>query len=159
MAVSNKGKIFEDIFKHDFLKSLPSENTTIDRLVDVMTGYKNICNVSDFIGYSYPYIFYLECKSHRGNTFNFKSDLRQYDNLVRKIGIKGVRSGVILWMIDHDSVFYIPAATIKQMKADGKKSFNINDYENYRIFEIPTIVKRTYPTSDYSILLTLQDGD
>lgn len=63
---SNKGKQFESKFKIDFQKSFP--NGTIDRIYDTTNGYKTISNVSDFIGYSYPCIMYLECKSHLGNT-------------------------------------------------------------------------------------------
>ena len=54
----NYGKAFESKFKEDFLK-LP--NATIDRLYDVTYGYKNIKQISDYIGYCYPNIFYLEC--------------------------------------------------------------------------------------------------
>lgn len=63
---TNKGKAFEMVFKQDFKKSFP--NGTLDRLYDTTNGYKTISNVCDFIGYSYPNIFYLECKSHLQNT-------------------------------------------------------------------------------------------
>ena len=67
---------------------------SIDRLYDTTNGFKAIVNISDFIGYSYPNIFYLECKSHLGNTFPL-ANLTQYDKLTTKVGIKGVRVGVI----------------------------------------------------------------
>ena len=92
MAI-NRGKQFEAKFKSDFINTVP--NSTIDRLYDSTSGFKAVSNISDFIGYSYPSIMYLECKSHAGNTFPF-SNLTQYDKLVRKIGIKGVRVGVVL---------------------------------------------------------------
>ena len=57
---NNKGKAFEAKFKKDFLATVP--NSTIDRLYDTTNGYKAISNISDFIGYSFPTIFYLECK-------------------------------------------------------------------------------------------------
>ena len=62
--MDNYGKKFEQIFRNDFLKSVP--NSTIDRLYDSMSGFKAISNISDFIGYSYPHIFYLDCKTHIG---------------------------------------------------------------------------------------------
>ena len=67
MAV-NRGKQFEAKFKEDFLK-IP--NSTIDRLYDSVSGYKSVSNISDFIAYRYPFCFYIECKSHEGNTFPF----------------------------------------------------------------------------------------
>lgn len=67
MAV-NRGKQFEAKFKEDFLK-IP--DSTIDRLYDSVSGYKSVSNISDFIAYVFPNIFYVECKSHEGNTFPF----------------------------------------------------------------------------------------
>lgn len=158
--MKNKGKEFEEKFKIDFLKTVP--NPSLDRLYDSTSGYKTISNVCDFIGYSYPNIFYLECKSHLGNTWNF-SYFTQYDKLKEKVGIPGVRSGVILWMIDHDVVVYLPTNTVTQMKADGLKSFNIklinNNPKDYRFIIIPSIKKRVYMDSDYSNLLYLKDND
>lgn len=70
-------------------------SSTIDRLYDPTSGYLSISNISDFIAYNYPNIFYIETKSHKGNTFPL-SNLTQYDKLVLKIGIKGVRAGVVI---------------------------------------------------------------
>ena len=154
----NRGKQFEVKFKQDFLDTVP--NSTIDRLYDSVSGYKFISNISDYIGYSYPLIFYLECKSHLGNTFPL-SNLTQYDKLISKVGIKGVRTGVIIWFIDHDKVLYVPISTITKLKSDGKKSVNIkylND-DTYKIIEIPSTKKRVFLDSDYSILLNLEEGE
>lgn len=155
---NNKGKQFEQKFQLDFKKSFP--NGTIDRIYDVTTGYKTISNISDFIGYNYPNIFYLECKSHLKNTWNF-SYFTQYDKLKEKVGIPGVRSGVVLWMIDHDVVVYLPTSTVTEMKANGEKSFNIKMLKDklYNIIEIPSEKKRVYLDSDYSVLADLKDGE
>lgn len=154
----NRGKAFEAKFKKDFIASFPEG--TIDRLVDSVSGYKAITNVSDFIGYSYPNMFYLECKSVQGNTFPF-TNLSQYDKLCEKVGIKGTRAGVILWFIDHKCVCYVPVATITKMKEVGKKSVNIKHItsEDFKILIIPTEVQRVFPTGDYSVLMSLEDGD
>lgn len=154
----NRGKEFEVKFKLDFLKI---ENSTIDRLTDAMSGYKYISNISDYIGYVYPNIYYLECKSHLGNTFPL-TNLTQYSKLVEKVGIPGVRVGVVIWFIEHDKVIYVPINTITQLKKDGKKSVNIRTIfdEGYRVINIPSVKKRIFLDSDYSILQTeLQDGD
>lgn len=154
---NNLGKAFEQKFKEDFLK-LP--NCSIDRIYDSMTGYYGISNICDFIGYIYPNIYYMELKSHKGNTFPL-SNLTQYDKLLCKVGIKGVRVGVILWFIEKDKIVYVPLSEITKMKNEGKKSINIKylDTQEYKIIEIPSIKKRTFMSSDYSILLNLQEGE
>ena len=119
------GKEFEQKFKEDFLKL---EDSTLDRLYDTMNGYKSIKQVSDFIGYVYPNIFYIECKSHRGASIPMKN-ITQYDKLSKKIGIHGVRAGVVLWLVDKDKVLYIPMSTIKKLKNDGEKSIGIRHLE------------------------------
>jgi len=155
---TNKGKAFEVKFKQDWLRTVP--NSTIDRLYDTTNGYKSVSNISDFIGYSYPNIFYLECKSHQGNTFPL-ANLTQYDKLTGKVGIPGVRAGMILWFIDHDRVCYVPISTITQLKNDEKKSVNVKmlDDLSYNIIEIPSIKKRVFLDSNYSCLMNLKDGE
>lgn len=156
----NRGKQFEQKFKIDFLKTVP--NSTIDRLYDSMNGYKAISNISDFIGYSYPNIFYLECKTHKGASIPFEN-ITQYDKLKQKIGIPGVRAGVILWLYEQDvDVLYIPISTIKQMKADGLKSVGIRHLDNakYKIYRCPTLKRKpVFLDTDYSILMNLEDGE
>lgn len=155
MATS-KGKQFELKFKEDFEK-LP--DSSVDRIYDSVSGYKSISNISDFICYVYPNIFYTECKSHLGNTFPL-TKLTQYEKLKVKVGIKGVRVGVIIWFIDHDKVLYVPINTITKMKADNKKSVNIKTIadEGYDYVEVPSIKKRVFLDSDYSSLLNLPEG-
>jgi len=89
----NYGKAFEEKFKENFKNTVP--DCSLDRIYDTMNGYKAISNICDFIGYSKPNIFYLECKSHKGASMPF-TNLTQYDKLVDKVGIPGVRAGVIL---------------------------------------------------------------
>lgn len=153
----SRGKDFENKVKADFSR-IPDSH--IERLFDVMTGYKAMRSRSDFVAYVFPNQFWIECKSHYGNTFPF-SELRQYEDLLEVAGIKGIRSGIVLWMIDHDIVVYLPVKTVKQMKLDGKKSFNIKDLNSskYRIIVIPSKKKRVYMDSDYSILTSLEEGD
>lgn len=156
MTVS-KGKAFEQKFKKDFLKL---GDCTCDRLLDVTYGYKSVGNVSDFICYKYPNIFYIECKEHKGNTFPL-ANVTQYERLLPKAGIPGVRAGVVLWMSEKQIVVYLPVKTIEKMLADGKKSFNATKdlSSDYRIIQIPSVALRTFMDSDYSVLLDLNDGD
>ena len=151
----NYGKKFEQKLKEDWLK-LP--NSTIDRLYDPVGGYHGIANISDFIAYCYPNIFYLECKTIKGNTFPF-SNLKQYDKLCEKIGIKGVNAGVVIWFYEKDVVMYAPIEACKKMKENGEKSINCNKVLNnlyelpYNIVIIPSIKRRVFMDSDYSIFL------
>lgn len=151
----NYGKEFEQKFKEDFLKI---DDSTVDRLYDTMNGYKSIKQISDFIGYIHPNIFYIECKSHRGASIPM-GNITQYEKLKEKIGIKGVRTGVVLWLIDKDKVMYVPMSTIKQLKEQGEKSIGIRHLENYNIIEIPSVKKRVFMDSDYTILKTLKEGE
>ena len=154
----NRGKQFESKFKEDWVRTVPE--SSIDRIYDVVSGKKTISNISDFVGYKYPNIFYLECKSTAENTFNF-AKLTQYDKLVKKVGIKGVRAGVIIWFIKHDRVIYVPIKTITKMKEDGLKSVNIREIDatEYRFFNIPSTTLRVFLESDYSCLLETEEGD
>lgn len=154
---NNYGKAFENRFKEDFLSTV--SNSVIDRLYDTTAGYKTITQISDFIGFSKPYIFYLECKSTKGNTFPI-SNLTQLEKLSTRIGLPGVRVGVIIWFWEKDRIFYIPAATFQKLIADGKKSFNIRtDLETYLNYEIPCQKKRVFCFGDYSLLMNTNDGD
>lgn len=151
------GKAFESKFKEDFKKTFP--NGSLDRIYDSVSGYKSISNIADFIGYVYPCIYYLELKSHKGASIPFEN-ISQYDKLKFKVGIKGVRAGVILWLYEKDKVFYIPISTITRMKEDGKKSVGLKAVEEgYKIYEVPSIKKRTFMDSDYTFLLNLKENE
>lgn len=153
---ANIGKNFEERFKLDWKHSFP--NGTIDRLYDSMSGYLSISTVSDFICYNYPNIWYIECKAHKGASLPF-TNITQYDKIKQKVGILGVRAGVILWLYEKDKVFYVPISTITKMKEDGEKSVGIRSLSKYNIIEIPSKKLRTYMESDYSILADLKEGE
>ena len=153
---NNRGKQCEAKYKEDWKRTV---SVCIDRLYDQMSGYVSISNISDFIGFKKPNIFYLECKSHEGNTFPI-SCLSQYEKLTCKVGLDGVRAGVILWMIDHDVVLYIPISTFTKLIEDGKKSFNIKMLadQTYPHVVIPSEKRRVFLDSDYSCLADLEEG-
>lgn len=153
----NYGKKFEQKFKIDFLKTIP--NSTVDRLYDPVGGFYGIKNICDFICYSFPNIFYIELKSHKGASVPF-DNISQYEKLKQKIGIPGVRCGVIVWLYDKDVVLYVPCSTIQKMKKDGKKSVGLKSInEGYRIIKIPSTKKKLYMESNYGCLLELKDGE
>ena len=155
---NNYGKQFENLVKAQF-SLIP--NAVIERLYDTTNGFKGITQPADFLAYVYPNFFYLEVKViQTGNTFDL-SRLTQYDKLVEKAGVRGVRAGVILWWVDKHKIAYVPVNTVKQLLADGKKSVNVKYLETneYRLIEIPSKLKRVFMESDYSILTTLEEGD
>ena len=153
----NRGKQFENQFKIDWQKAFPQSICL--RLPDQQSGYYGTSqNICDFICYNNGIIYFLECKSHKNNTFPI-SNLRQYPKMIPFQGKKGARVGILLWFIDHQKVYYIPIKTISKMIQDKLKSINIKTIDSYRVFEIPSQVKRVLLSSDYTKMLQLQDGD
>ena len=152
------GKAFEAQFKKDFMK-IPL--STIDRIYDSVSGYKQIKNVCDFVCYRYPNIFYIECKSvSKGNTFAL-TRLTQYESLIKKKGVPGVRVGAVIWFIEKQKVFFVPISTFEKLLKHGKKSFNIKmeGDEYYLSTLIPSKPKRTFMDSDYTVLLDMEDSN
>lgn len=159
MGTNTVAKQFEVKFREDWKKSFP--DSFCYRLPDQMTGYKTVSqNPCDIVCYSYPNLYLVECKTHKGNTFPFDA-FRQYSNLLQYAGIKGLRAGIVLWFLEHDEIVYVPVKTVEQMIKDGKKSINIKDISNnvYRIIKIPSVKKKVYFDSDYSIFQSLNEGD
>ena len=152
------GKQFEQKFYEDFSKI---ESCSIDRNYDIMLGYKHISSISDYTCYIYPNLYYIECKTIKGNTFPI-SNLTQLDKLKEKIGIKGIRAGVIIWFYEHENkIVYVPAKTFLLLKDNNKKSFHVNMIGNdeYRNILIPSQKRRFFYDSDYNILKDLKEGD
>ena len=149
----NYGKEFEAKFKENWLSLVESD---LIRLMDVMSGYKRVKNIADFICYKYPFIFYLDCKSLEGNTFNF-SKLTQWDKMVEHMNIPGVNVGAIIWFIDHDKVCYVPIEEFVKLKKLNYKSIHVKMIgdKNFEVYEIPSTKLRTFMNSDYSILIDI----
>lgn len=153
----DRGKEFELKFKKDFIRTVP--DSSIDRIYDSVSGYKSVSNIADFICYKFPNLFFIELKSCKGASLPFLN-ITQYDKLKDKVGILGVRAGVILWLYEKDIVMYIPISTITKMKNDGKKSVGLKAIEEgYNIKIIPSVKKRVFMDSDYSCLLELEEGE
>ena len=151
----NYGKKFEERFKQDWINSTGG---IVIRLYDNTSGYLSISNISDYICYKYPNIFFIECKSHRGASIPFEN-ISQYKKLITLSNTLGVRCGVVLWLYEKDRVLYIPATTIRSLIDKGEKSVGLRHLEEERIIEIPSKKLRVFMESDYSVLLSLQEGD
>lgn len=149
--MASRGKKFEERFRQDWVETVP--NSICYRLYDTTSGYHSIGNVADFICYSYPNMFMIDCKSSEGNTLGFAA-IRQYDRMLEYMNIPGAFVGIVWWSVSNDKVIWIPVKTLKQIKDEGKKSYNIkmlND-PNYESYEIPSKKLRTFMQSDYSQL-------
>lgn len=151
---TNKGKAWEDKFRQDWRKCFP--NTFIFRLKDQMTGYKETSgNPCDFLCFpGNDELFLVECKEHKGASIPFTA-IPQYDRLLEYQGLPGVRAGVVLWLSEKDRVFWISIDEMEKMVKDGKKSIGLKMFEDksYNIIEIPSVKKRVYLDSDYTVLI------
>ena len=160
MASANKGKSWEEHFRQDWRKCFP--NTFIFRLKDQMTGYKETSgNPCDFLCFPRNnQLFMVECKEHKGASIPFTA-IPQYERLLEYKNLPGVYPGVLLWLSEKDKVMWISILEMEKMVKDGKKSIGLKmlQEKSYNIIEIPSVKKRVYLDSDYTILTSLKDGD
>ena len=156
--MDNLGKKFEEYFKRNWMKCFPGG--MVFRLNDQLSGYKSVSqNPSDFICYEYPTLFFMEIKTHKGASIPFDA-IPQYPRLIKYSGIKGIRSGCVVWLYEKDLIFYLPASTIKKMMEDGKKSAGLKSIEEgYNIITIPTNKKRLFLDGDYTVLMSTKEGE
>ncbi len=126
-------------------------NSFLIRLYDNTSGYLSISNICDYIGYKKPNIYLLECKSHKGASIPFDA-LTQYDKMREYEDMDGVKAVFIVWLYEKDIVFAVPCKTLTQMKKDGEKSVGLRNIDNYDIIKIPSVKKRVFLESDYSVL-------
>lgn len=147
----NYGKKFEQIVKEAFEKV---DGVSIDRLHDQMSGFSGSRNICDFIVYKKPYEIYIECKTVHGNTLPFSNITdNQWNGLLEKSSIVGVRAGIICWWVDKDVTNYIPIELLNILKLLGNKSIRYDDYGEavYRsIINIPGKKKRVFFDYDFS---------
>ena len=119
MAV-NRGKEFEKRIREAFEK-VP--NVSVDRLHDQTTGFKGSQNICDFIVYKEPYEYYIECKTVHGNVLPFKNITdTQWQGLLAKSKIEGVKAGVMCWWVDRDVTKFIPIQALEWNRVFDYKS-------------------------------------
>ena len=156
----NRGKQFEVKLQEDIKKSFDGQ-CFLMRIPDQMNGYKSASkNLCDFILFIKGQLFLIEAKTILGNTFPL-TNFTQFDKLMSIPNHDGIHRGVVIWFQNHQRVIYVPVLTIAKMKQDGKKSVNIRtiDTDSYDYVNIPSVQKRVFLDSDYSVLLNLPDQD
>ena len=158
---TNKGKKFERIIK-DAFESVPG--VSIDRVHDQTTKYKGSKNICDFIVYKEPYEYYIECKSVKGNTLPFSNITdAQWEGLLMKSEIEGVRAGVICWWIEHDRTIYIPIQELDLMRSVGIKSLRWDEIDDCDgdtlMLEIKARKKKVYFEYDMKEFLEVMEDE
>lgn len=153
--MTNRGKAFEKKFEEDWKRVLPE--SFLIRLYDTTGGYLSIATPCDFVAFAEGKLFLIECKSIEGGTLNF-SYIPQYDRLLKYKNLKGVYPGIVVWFKDHDKVIWCPIEEAEKIKADGNKSISLKylDGTKYHLLEIPSIKKRVFLDSDYSVLIPIE---
>ena len=157
MAI-NRGKQFEQKFKTDWQKSFP--HTWIYRLPDQVSCYKGASrNPCDFLAYHSTYLWMLECKETKEGTLNF-SKIGQFDLLQSNLQFDGVKPYLIIWFEKFDKVFAVPFQEVVRMKDDGLKSVSLKNLEKklYNNIEIPSVKKRVFLDSDYSVIVDFENN-
>lgn len=141
MSKTNRGKDFETRIKTAFEKQ---PNMFSLRLLDPQNGFAGVRNICDFVFYSKPTLFLIECKTHYGNILPFSCITEnQWSGLLEASKLPGVVAGVIVWFIDHDATYFIDIRHLQQLKIIGKKSLNIKLCQEY-LREIPGEKKRVF---------------
>ena len=120
----NRGKQFEEQIRNAFEHI---DGVSIDRLLDPMAGYAGVRNICDFIVYKKPFEYYIECKSHHGNTLPFTCITdNQWNGMLEKSKIEGVIAGVMVWFIDKDVTMFIEISELDRLKSTGAKSIRFD---------------------------------
>ena len=132
LKVMEPGKQFEQNIK----KSLPG----IIRLYDTTNGYAGVKNPADFTYYVYPYDYLIECKSVKGQRFDFSNITdNQHEQLQYYDAIFGMTSIVCIEFREVQKCYAVPYKLIKQLNEQGKKSIHyMKDNLLIENYEMPT---------------------
>lgn len=118
---------------------------SFDRLYDQMTGRYGSKNICDFQLYKYPYQYYIESKATWEDRFDFNmlTDT-QYEGLLNKSTIEGVRGLVIVLFATYKRAFVLDIRDIDNLAKSGVKSVNIKKIDKWSIpyHELRTIPSR-----------------
>lgn len=165
---TNRGKQFEQKVREAFEKI---DGVSIDRIPDQTMRHKGACNICDFIVYKEPYEYYVECKSVHGNTLSIHSVPKpdkhgmlhgfygnitdtQWEGLLQKSRIPGVRAGILCWWVDKDITKYIPIQELEFLRQKGNKSFRYDWNTEYTV-DIDGRKKRVF--FDYNMKIFFEE--
>lgn len=110
-----------------------------------MNGFRGSSNICDFTLFKAPTFYYIESKASYSDNmpFNMLTDY-QYDNMLKKAHIAGVKSYAIFLFASYQRAFIFDILDIEASIKAGKKSVNIKKIAKWNIpyAEIPTIPSR-----------------
>lgn len=117
-----------------------------ERLFDTMGGRMNLKQPSDFIGYRFPNIFYLEAKTTAGDQLPMANiSEHQWKSLGERSKITGCISGIIVeFRLSEDEikVFFVDIYDLKKIRhREGKKYLNVEEASQIGV-EIETKKKK-----------------
>ena len=137
-------KGFENKVKENLLIDM---NTLVYRIPDQCTKFKGSTNIADYMIFSIPNLYYLECKSTHDKTFYLKSDhfKRQVEGLCEKSKIQGIYAGILIWYVLNDKLCYVDANVMKRELEDKTVGISFNETNSEKFIQIPMVIKRTYP--------------
>ena len=127
-------------WEHNFSKNCPE---LLIRLYDTTNGFAGIKNPCDFILYSYPNLYLIECKSTEKDKLYFsaitENQHKQLSDLDKYLGSHSI---VCVEYRKHKRCFAIPYRKIEEMIDEWDTGLSIVDCMACDdIMEIPTIYK------------------
>lgn len=155
MGNINRGKQFESQVR-ECMQDV--KDTFVLRLLDPMSGYAGVRNICDFVIYHKPFQLLLECKTHYGKSLPFSCITEnQWQGMLAASATPGLIAGVILWLIDCDSTYFIPIETLEFLKQNSRKqSVSFDDLKKLDsigdVFKIVATKKRTLFNYEFEYL-------
>ena len=139
---NNRGKDFEIVIRKAF-ESVPQ--TVVERLPDPTMGYLGVRNKSDFLIYSFPFQYYIECKTVHSHRFPLSNiTFNQRVGMLEVSKTMGVVAGIICWFIPEDRTIFMPIQTIEKYRLQGEKSINLRKIWDEDFIEIQGKKKRVF---------------
>lgn len=146
-------KEFESQFKKDVQATFPE--SFVYRIPDQMSGYKSASkNICDFIVFTNGTLFLLECKSHKGTSMPLEA-FSQLDRMATYCNIKDVKCGVVIYFYEKHKVLYFTVNKALEISKKGERSLGLRHLGEDGVIDVPSKLKRTLMTSDYSFLVEL----
>lgn len=142
---NSKGKDWEGIVRSTLEQAV---GVSVDRAPDPQWGYRGIQNICDFYVYRYPYNFYVECKTVKGNTLPFVNiSGNQWQGMLDKSRIRGCLGIVVIWFSEWDRIAAVTIEYLEKRRQEGAKSFNIKELDDIQrgVRDVPCRVPRTNP--------------
>lgn len=166
----NEGKQFEK----DFKASVPSD-CYYQRFNDNALGFQmqqsqqrfTTQSPYDCILYRFPYLYCLELKSTKGKSLSFDGQSpnikkHQVKNLVEASQHKGIKAGFIFNFrsCDNKTIFVPVREFIKVARSNGKKSVNVNEFDEHNSIALHSELKKVHYKYDIeNLLFEIENGD